>query len=153
MAVTLEQSAAITDFLSAVEKLRKLGVIQSDRYLGDLGELLVKEEYGVELALSQRQQGYDTKGDENRAQIKFQNSAKRTNLILGSPDDYDRIIVVLGPDSLLHPQGAHAGAYCFYEFSSAHVREHFTRALGFSCGKSYFGQPQRVRRLSGDIGA
>lgn len=150
MAITSEQSTAIAEFLAAAAKLRRLGVIQSDRYLGDLGEFLATKEYDLELAVSQRQRGYDTKGDENRGQIKFHNSAKRTNLILGSPDEYDRVIVVLGPDSLLHPQGMHAGAYCFYEFSSEHVREHFARARGFSCGKRHFGQPQRVCRLSGD---
>lgn len=33
--------------------------------------------------------------------MKFHNSSKRTNIHLGSPEYYDYVLVVLGPDSLL----------------------------------------------------
>ena len=151
MAITADQAQAITDFLSAVARLRALGVVSSDRYLGDLGEFLAKHQYSLTLAKNKRQQGHDTEGDENRAQIKFHNSSTRTNIHLGQPEAYDRVIVVLGPHSLLHPQGEHAGAYLFYEFPAAHVAQHFKRNRGYSCGASHFKTPHQVLRLKDGI--
>ena len=148
MTVSSEQANAISDFMSAVARLRDLGVIKSDRYLGDIGEFLVSQLYGLTLAKSQRQIGHDTEGPTDRVQIKFHNSTKRTNIHLGDPDSYDRVIVVLGPESLLHPRGNHVSAYCFYEFASDDVREKLRTAGGFSCGRSAFKHPQRELRLS-----
>ena len=146
MSITVEQAQAIADFLSAVARLRALGVVSSDRYLGDLGEFLAKHQFNLVLATNKRQRGHDTEGDENRAQIKFHNSSTRTNIHLGQPTAYDRVIVVLGPDSLLHPKGAHTGAYLFYVFTSRHVEQHFKRGRGYSCGASH-KIPHQVLRL------
>lgn len=143
MTITSDQAEAIANFMIAVAKLRETEVIKSDRFLGDIGEFLASSVFGVVLAKSLRQRGHDTEGEEDRVQIKFHNSPTRTNIDLGSPDAYDRAIVVIGPDSLLHPGGTLKGCYCFYEFSATHVRNTFSTKKAFSCGKTGLGAPAR----------
>jgi len=144
MPIGIEQEYAIAEFLESVRNLRSVGVIRSDKLLGDLGEFLASSEYGLELATSGRQEGHDTAGEDDRVQIKFQHSPTRTNVNLGSPQKYDRAIVVLGPDSLLHPGGSSSGQFCFYEFQSRFVEQHCRTDSGYSCGKRMLGQPQRT---------
>ena len=144
MPITLEQSNAIADFMTAASRLRAMRVIRSDRFLGDIGEFLAASEFGLQLASSSRQEGHDTEGDVNRVQIKFHNSPTRTNIDLGDPKKYDYVLIVVGPDSLLHPDGGHTSKYCFYEFSSLHVQTHFSRAKAYSCGRLALLSPTKV---------
>lgn len=147
MAITLDQASAITDFMAAAAKLRAMKVIRSDRFLGDIGEFLAASEFALQLAKSPRQEGHDTEGETDRVQIKFHNSPTRTNIHLGDPNKYDRVLIVIGPDSLLHPGSAYAGKYCFYEFSAPHVQEKFATQKGFSCGKQALASPCRSLTL------
>lgn len=147
MSISKKQSKAINEFFQAVERLRKSGVIRSDRFLGDVGEFLVASQYDLELAESGRQKGHDTKGDTDKVQIKLHNSPTRTNLSLGDPSKYDRVIAVVGPDSLLHPGGTHAGKYCFYEFSAKIVMKKFKTPKSYSCGKQALSNPNKTLAL------
>lgn len=135
MPVTPDQAAAITAFMAAAAKLRLMRVIRSDRFLGDIGEFLAASEFGLQLAKSPRQEGHDTEGETDRVQIKFHNSPTRTNIDLGKPTKYDKVVIVIGPDSRLHPGGENHGKYCFYEFSALHVQQNFSAKRAYSCGK------------------
>lgn len=148
MSISPEQVQAITEFMNAAAKLRSLTVIRSDRFLGDIGEFLAASEFQLTLAKSSRQEGHDTEGETNRVQIKFHNSPTRTNINLGNPDKYDRVLIVIGPDSRLHPGGSSTGRYCFYDFLASHVKTHFSTKKTYSCGKQALTQPTRVLALS-----
>ena len=140
MPINQRQATAIMEFMDAVRKLREVGVIRSDNILGDIGEFLAASEFGLQLAKSPRQQDHDTEGSNDKVQIKFHNSTKGTNIRLGNPDAYDRLIIVLGPDSCLRPLNATTGQYCLYEFSALHVKQHFESKSGlYSCAKKRSG--------------
>lgn len=141
MPITSDQATAIIDFMAAAAKLRSMKVIRSDRFLGDIGEFLAASMFGLQLAKSPRQEGHDTEGEADRVQIKFHNSPTRTNIDLGEPTKYDRALIVIGPDSLLHPAGDYTGKYCFYEFSASYVQQHFSTTKGYSCGKQALRSP------------
>lgn len=147
MPITPDQATAITEFMAAATKLRSMNVIRSDRFLGDIGEFLAASEFQLQLAKSPRQEGHDTEGEADRVQIKFHNSPTRTNINLGEPTKYDRVLIVVGPDSLLHPAGDHTGKYCFYEFTASHVLQHFSTKKAYSCGKQALVTPTRTLTL------
>jgi len=137
--------AAISEFFDAVAKLRRLGVIRSDKYLGDLAEYIGKHFYEIELAVSGRQVGYDGVDKEGTVQVKYHGSPTRTNIDLGDPSQYDNLLVVLGPDSLLRST-AHSEEFLVYRMSSATARSHLNQKKGtYSCGKLPFArQPDKV---------
>ncbi len=135
------EKTAIRSLLKAVRELRALNVIRSDRYLGDLGEFLAAKKFDLKLAKSKRQKGHDTEGSEQRTQIKFHNSPTRTNIDLGQPTQYDRVVVVLGPDSKLHPKGKSEGKVVLFIFDSDHVKKEFKSKKSFCTGKKGLGEP------------
>jgi hypothetical protein len=147
MPITQDQAVAIIEFMAAAAKLRAMEVIRSDRFLGDIGEFLAASEFELQLAKSPRQEGHDTEGEADRVQIKFHNSPTRTNINLGKPTKYDRVLIVVGPDSLLHPAGSYAGKYCFYEFNAKHVQLNFSTKKAYSCGKKALLDPIRALTL------
>lgn len=114
--------SSISEFYDAVAKLRKVGVIRSDKYLGDLAEYICKHFYEVELAVSGRQIGYDGLDKEGKVQVKYHGSSTRTNIYLVNPSQYDNLLVVLGPGSLLRTT-AHAAEFLIYRMSSATARK------------------------------
>ena len=130
--------------MAAAAKLRAMQVIRSDRFLGDIGEFLAASEFELQLAKSPRQEGHDTEGEIDRVQIKFHNSPTRTNINLGEPTKYDRVLIVVGPDSLLHPASDYAGKYCFYEFTASYVQQNFSTKKAYSCGKQALLAPIRA---------
>lgn len=129
---------AIAEFFTSVKTLKCLGVFRSDKYLGDLGEYICKYLYDIKLAENGRQQGYDgidTK-DSSLVQVKFHGSSTRTNIDLGNPDEYDYVLVVLGPDSLLRDP-SNTGDFLIYRFSSETVKNYKQGdSNSYSCGKS-----------------
>lgn len=141
--------SAISEFFDAVAKLRKLGIIRSDKYLGDLAEYIGQHFYEIELAVSGRQVGYDGVDIEGKVQVKYHGSATRTNIDLGDPSQYNNLLVVLGPGSLLRST-AYAEEFLVYRMSSATARSHLNRMKGtYSCGKLAFArQPDKVLVLS-----
>lgn len=136
MEINADEKKAILNFMRAVRELRKLNIIRTDRYLGELGEFLAAKKFDLTLATSKKQKGHDTEGLSNRTQIKFHNSPTRTNIDLGDPEQYDRVIVVLGPDSKLHPRNKWENKVVFYEFESSQVKKTFKNDKSYSTGKS-----------------
>ena len=143
-----EIRTAVREFFSAAEKLRKLGVIRSDRYLGDLGEYICQHFYKLELAESGRQPGHDGTDPEGLVQVKYHGSCTRTNVDLGNPSYYDHIVVVLGPNSRLRQKGV-SGDFLVYRMTAQAVRQHANLEKGtYSCGRGPFERlPDQVLNL------
>lgn len=109
-------------------------MIRSDKVLGDLAEWICVEFYGVSLATSGRNPGYDGVIGERKVQVKAHNSPKGTNLNVGNPDKYDELIVLIGPRSLLRV-GPSGQTFHVYRFTADHVNAHFRRDSGWFCAK------------------
>jgi hypothetical protein len=95
-----EQVTAIEEFFAAAEKLKKLGIIRSDKYLGDIAEFVVVSRLGMIPASSGRQTGHDGTIEGKKVQVKFNGGTSRT-IECGNPDGYDELIVVLGLSSVM----------------------------------------------------
>ena len=140
---------AISAFFDAASELRKLGVIRSDKYLGDLAEYICTHFYEIELASSGRQIGHDGIDCDGFVQVKYHGSCTRTNIDLGNPDLYDHVLVVLGKTSLLR-SSKYADDFLVYRMSSNSVRQYKNEAKGtYSCGKKPFERnPDQVFNLA-----
>jgi len=109
---------AIEQFHAAIAALKKLRVIRSDKYLGDIAEYLCSKHFDMVLSGDQRQEGWDAVKDGVRFQIKY-NGAKTTNINIGNPEKYDFVIIVLGPESCLRPKDAGQNTFLIYDPISA----------------------------------
>ena len=134
--MTEEQLNAITDFFEIATRLQELEVIRSSRYLGDIGEFLCKEHFGINLEESLRSEGHDATDDNSRIQIKFSNSEKGNNINVGNPEQYERLIVVIGPNSKLR-EGEHANnEFKLYSFPSSKVKTWISTSGNYYCAKT-----------------
>ena len=52
--MTEDQRIALQEFFSAVDRLKELNVIRSNKYLGDIAEFLCVSRFGITLAESGR---------------------------------------------------------------------------------------------------
>lgn len=127
----------LRNFFKAVQDLRESNIIRSDRYLGDIGEKICEVLYGIELNPSAREEGHDGVLNNEKYEIKFHNSPTRTNIYLGNPEKYNILLVVLGPHSLLRPDG-HEESFLIYKITNEYVIENFKQESGYCCGKGYF---------------
>lgn len=119
--MTTDQESALAAFFKAVDRLEEVGVIRSSRYLGDIGEFLCADALGTVLAEQLRLPGHDGVHDNKRVQIKFNNSPTGTNINVGNPEEYDELVVVIGPRSKLRESEHQPGEFRFYRFASAEV--------------------------------
>jgi hypothetical protein len=133
--MTPAQESAIIQFFSAVSLLEESGVIRSSRYLGDLGEFLCREELGIELSPHLRQTGHDGVDGEEQVQIKFSNSTAGNNIKVGNPENYDALIIVLGPRSKLREADHMPAEFRFYRFTKAEVLTWRTEGNNYFCAK------------------
>jgi len=101
--MTAAQSRAINQFFSTVERLKSLKVIRSDKYLGDIAEFICKDQFGLKLAASGRQPGYDGHIRGKRVQVKFAGGSS-TTVDCGDPEKYDELLILLGPKSVLRSE-------------------------------------------------
>jgi hypothetical protein len=127
----------IIDFFNAVGKLKAKKIIRSDKYLGDIGEYICSKLYGIELNDSGREKGFDGTLNNKKYEIKFHNSKKRTNIYLGTPQIYQVLLVVLGPESMLRPTHE-KDTFLIYKLTNTYVMNNFKNESGFSCAKEYF---------------
>jgi len=116
-----EQWKAIGDFFMAIERLKTLKVIRSDRYLGDIAEFIATSQFGLILATSCRERGHDGYIDDKKVEIKFNGGSSKT-ITVGNPDTYDELIVVLGPNSIMRAS-SHQADYVIYRFPSEIVKQ------------------------------
>ena len=118
--MTEKQVDAIGEFFAAADKLKEFGIIRSDRYLGDIAEFICASSFGMVMAASGREPGHDGLIQDKRIQVKFHGGTSNT-VDCGNPDNYDELIVVLGPRSKLRPVGA-ASTFLIYRISSDLVK-------------------------------
>lgn len=133
--MTSDQESALAAFFEAVDRLEKVGIIRSSRFLGDIGEFLCADAFGTVLAEQLRLPGHDGVHDEKRVQIKFNNSPTGNNINVGNPDNYDELVVVIGPRSKLRESQHEPGEFRFYRFSSTEVAPWKTGRNNFYCAK------------------
>jgi hypothetical protein len=133
--MTPAQESAITQFFSAVSLLEESGVIRSSRYLGDIGEFLCQEEFGIVLASHLRQTGHDGVEGDDLVQIKFSNSTAANNIKVGNPENYNALIIVLGPRSKLRESDHKPSEFRFYRYSKAEVQTWRTAGNNYFCAK------------------
>ncbi len=130
--------AALVDFFNAIDELKKLGIIRSDKYLGDIGEYICKHFYELELASSGREPGHDGYDKDGKVQVKYHGSITKTNVSLGNPGEYDSLLVVLGPNSLLRCSD-YKEDFLIYRMSSEEVKNYHNHSTNtYSCGKTPF---------------
>jgi hypothetical protein len=145
---------SIANFFDAVSELRRLGVIRSDKYLGDLAEYICSHFFDIELAASGRQPGYDGIANNARFQIKYHGSSTRTNIDLGDPTQYDTLLVVLGPASMLRAP-AYTDDFLVYRMPSESVKSHVRKdQVTYSCGKTPFARvPDKAFSIRAQLNA
>jgi len=134
--------------MEAIARLRDEGIVRSHRYLGDLGEFLCADAFGIDLARNLRQVGHDGQREDLRAQIKY-HGGKTTTVNLGDPDRYDEVFVVLGPDSVLRPDG-HPEEFLVYLLTAAEVRAFESENGNYFCTERRL--PRRPTRCMGLTG-
>jgi hypothetical protein len=125
----------IREYFESVAKLQDKNIVRSDKVLGDLGEWMCVKEFGLVLEENGRHPGYDGKINGERVQVKVHNSPERTNLSVGDPEKYDRLIVLIGPRSRLR-SGNKDKSFHAYCFTSAEVRRKMASGRGHYCAQT-----------------
>jgi len=133
--MTHDQESAITAFFDAVDKLKQAKVIRSSRFLGDIGEFLCADTFGTTLASDLREPGHDGIREDRRVQVKFNNSPTGNNINVGNPEQYEELVVVIGPRSKLRELEHNRDEFRFYCFTSDDVRTWETAKGSFYCAK------------------
>ena len=98
--ITPAQKRALKQFYDAVDKLKRLRIIRSDKYLGDIAEFLCDVALGVVLAESGRHPGYDGLIEKSKIQVKY-SGGKSNTVDCGDPAKYEILFIVLGKKSKL----------------------------------------------------
>ena len=118
--ITNEQMVAIGEFFAAAGRLKTLGLIRSDRYLGDIAEFIAKTQLGMTMAASCREPGHDGYIDGKKVQVKF-NGGTSITIDVGDPDTYDELVVILGPNSVMRAPEL-SEPYAVYRIPSSIVK-------------------------------
>lgn len=135
MPITEEQANAIGRFYASVDELKNQNIVRSDKYLGDIAEFLAMSAFGMALAESQRQEGYDGYIGNKKVQVKY-SGGRSTTVDCGDPGTYDELIIFLGPGSVLRPEGM-TDPYLYYRIPGEVVRQrvpHGDGKIRFSIG-------------------
>jgi hypothetical protein len=131
----LQDVALIKEYLACILKLRDAKIVRSGKILGDIGEWLCIQQFGLVPETSGRHPGYDGKIGNSRVQVKVHNSPEGTNLNVGNPENYDELIVILGPHSRLRI-GHTKSSFNVYRFSSSNVTRLMKNESGFYCARA-----------------
>lgn len=121
-----EVSDSLKRFFSAQKDLSGLGVIKSRDYIGDIGRYVCTLVYGLKVSKGRKPTGYDGKIGRSRIAVRLNNCPVGSPVRLTEPLDFDEMIVVLGPNCLLRPEGV-ASDFIFYRFTPNEVRQRFRR--------------------------
>ncbi|UCB43318.1 MAG: hypothetical protein JSV77_01335 [Dehalococcoidales bacterium] len=124
-----EVADSLRRFFSAQTGLSELGVIKSRDYIGDIGRYVCMLVYGLKVPKGRKPTGYDGKIDKSRVAVRLNNCPVGTPVRLPEPLDFDELIVVLGPNCLLRPEGV-ASDFIFYRFTPEQVRKRFKKTRG-----------------------
>ena len=129
--MTEEQILLIQNFRDSIKSLKSSGVIRSHRYLGDLGEFLCADAFGINLSDNLRERGHDGMLGNSRVQIKYHGGSS-TTANLGQPCQYDEVFIVLGPDSVLRPSN-YCQDFLIYQLTSEAVTSFRSESGMYHC--------------------
>ena len=121
-----EVAESLKQFFSVQRDLSELGVIKSRDYLGDIGRYLCTLAYGLTIPKSRKPTGYDGRIGKSRVAVRFNNCPAGNSVRLSEPFDFDELVVILGPNCLLRPEGV-ASDFIFYRFTPDEVRKRFRK--------------------------
>ena len=130
----LPEKELIRKYFKSVAELQDKKIVRSDKVLGDLGEWICVKKYKLVLEASGRHPGYDGRINNETVQVKVHNSPEGTNLSVGNPEKYDRLIVLIGPKSRLRI-GNEECSFHSYCFTSEDVKRLMTRKSGYYCAR------------------
>lgn len=129
MGLDIEHKTKLHQFYELIKELRNEGIVRSDNIFGDIGEYLCTRIYpNLTLVQSKTNPGYDATEEGKKIQIKFSDSCDAKNINVGKPDEYDVLIVVLGPKSAHRYKNddiSRKDKILFYRFTSLEVKEKF----------------------------
>lgn len=147
-----QQQLALSNFRAAIKELKDVGVIRSDRYLGDIAEFLCADAFEIDLAENLRQIGHDGMRQDLKVQIKY-GGGKKTNIDLGDPSTYDEVYVVLGKDSIVRKHQGEADFFIYKLTANEVIKIGQTNKSKYSCGSSLFNkEPDYTISLTSEHG-
>ena len=124
-----ETSVALARFFSAQKRLNELDVTNSRDYIGDIGRYLCRELYGMESPRGQSPAGYDGTIGDSRVLVRPNNCPTGTPVRIPDSEDFDEVVVILGPNCFLRPSGV-ASDILFYRFTREEVQARFKATSG-----------------------
>ncbi len=133
-----ETTVVLTRFFSAQKELNELGVINSRDYIGDIGRYLCREIYRMEAPKGQSPAGYDGMIGDSRVLVRPNNCPTGTSVRIPDSEDFDEVVVILGPNCFLRPPGV-ASDIIFYRFTREEARARFKEtSSGYVGGRDAF---------------
>ncbi len=122
----IETTSVLARFFSAQKQLNELGVINSRDYIGDIGSYLCREVYGMQAPKGRSHTGYDGTIGDSRVLIRPNNCPTGTVVLISDSENFDEVIVILGPNCSLRPPGV-ASDIIFYRFTREEAQARFSR--------------------------
>jgi hypothetical protein len=135
-----ETKHALRGFLSTQAKLAQLGVIHSRDYIGDIARYVCAIVYDFEPKRSRHPAGYDGTIGTVRTRVQINNCPTGTKVMLAEPLEFEQLVVMLGPNSTLRPDGLEE-TFVLYKYTKKQVIERFKTPGGrYIAGKRVFAQ-------------
>lgn len=126
--------SALRDFFTAQRKLHEFGVIGSKHYIDDIGVYLCSRIYRLEPVIKKgKDLGYEGLIDTSRIAVRLTNCPTGTPVRIAAPVSFDELIVVLGPNSWMRPEGINA-EFITYRLSKEEVLDRFRESNGIYSG-------------------
>jgi hypothetical protein len=140
--------SALRDFFTAQRKLHEFGVIGSKHYIDDIGVYLCSMIYGMEpVGKKGKSSGYEGLIGTSRIAVRLTNCPTGTPVRIAAPISFDELIVVLGPNSWMRPEGIKAD-FITYRLSKEEVLDKFRESNGIYSGDAEILPVQPDKLLS-----
>ena len=105
---------ALRNFFAAQGKLHEFGVIGSKHYIDDIAVYLCSRIYGMDpVGKKGKDPGYEGLIGSSRVAVRLTNCPTGTPIRITAPIHFDELIVVLGPNSWMRPEGINAEFICY----------------------------------------
>ncbi len=141
--------SALRDFFAAQGKLHELGVIGSKHYIDDIAVYLCSRIYGMEpVGKGEKGLGYEGLIGTSRVAVRLTNCPTGTPVRIAAPVAFDELIVVLGPNSWMRPEGIDA-EFITYRLGKEEVLDRFQESNGIYTGDAGIlpAQPDKLVNL------
>ena len=141
--------SALRDFFAAQGKLHELGVIGSKHYIDDIAVYLCSRIYGMEpVGKGEKGLGYEGLIGTSRVAVRLTNCPTGTPVRIAAPVAFDELIVVLGPNSWMRPEGIDA-EFITYRLGKEEVLDRFQESNGIYKGDAGIlpAQPDKLVNL------